>query len=79
MKACIHARTARAGLLLIVDPYLQDVHVKPTVAVPPSTGADTVLSDVAAPTTTAAEALHDDVAAGCNMIMESLCSCDGGG
>ena len=46
---------------------------------PPSTGADTVLSDVTAPTTIAAEALHDHVAAVCNIIMESLCSCDGGG
>ncbi len=32
-----------------------------------------------APTTIAAEALHDHVAAVCNIIMESLCSCDGGG
>ena len=75
----MHTHYSSAGLLLILNSYSQNVHVQPTVAVPPSTGADTVLSDVTAPTITAAEALHDDVADGCNMIMESLCSYGGGG
>ena len=69
----MHACHSRAGLLLIVD--LQDVHANPTVAVAPSNGADTALSDVAAPTTTAAEALR--------MMWQQpathLCSCGGGG
>ena len=75
----MHTHYSSAGLLLILNSYSQNVHVQPTVAVPPSTGADTLLSDVTAPTTIAAEALHDHVAAVCNIIMESLCSCDGGG